>query len=263
MEADVVYRICLADGQTWLVRGVGEAGPWVDEFASVMGLDPSRDGQAPGLVFERLGPQDGRDADLLARQNPASFGHMKQEEWSFRAYPGLVFYSHPGIKDVICILKDDGNHDRSIEQMRRAMRPIYDGVLRTGGLPMHAALAETRGNGVLFSGVSGAGKSTCSRRLPQHWSVLGDDMALVVRSRDGQLAAHPVPTWSALKLRHSQRPCRIGDHVPLKAIFSIEQSKIDELLPLGRGAGTIVLAEAAMQVYRSLESRFFSRFILL
>jgi SynChlorMet cassette protein ScmC len=256
MEADVVYRICLADGRTWLVRGAGEAGPWVDEFASVMGLEPSRDGQAPGLVFERLGPQDGHEADLLARRNPAPFGNMNYEEWNFRAYPGLVFYSHPGIKDVICILKDD-SHDRRIEQMRRAMRPIYDGVLRSGGLPMHAALAETRGRGVFLAGVSGAGKSTCSRRLPPQWRVLGDDMALVVHSGDGQFSAHPVPTWSDLKLRNCERPCRIGDHVPLRAIFSIEQSKTDELLPLGGGAGAIVVAEAAMQVYRSLESRFF------
>jgi SynChlorMet cassette protein ScmC len=122
---------------------------------------------------------------------------------------------------------------------------------------MHVALVEIKGTGVLLAGVSGAGKSTCSRRLPMPWRVLGDDIALIVRSGKGQLAAHPVPTWSALKLRSIERPCRVDEHVPLKAIFSIEKANTDELLPLGRGVGTVVVAEAAMQVYRSLESRFF------
>ena len=138
------------------------------------------------------------------------------------------------------------------EQMRCALFPVYDLTVRRGGLPLHGALVERDGRGVLLVGRSGVGKSTACRRLPPQWNVLGDDLALAVRRPGGGFAAHPLPTWSAVGPDAEKRAWDIKRGIRLSAIFFLTQADEDEVIPAGRAMASVILADAAMTIFRSV-----------
>jgi SynChlorMet cassette protein ScmC len=154
---------------------------------------------------------------------------------------------------VIAGLGEVSDREGRIDQMRRAMLPFYEAIAASGGLPLHAALAEIGGQGVLLAGVSGVGKSTCCRRLPAPWRILSDDMAIVVPCEDGALRAHPLPTWSAVKAQSVERPCIIGHSVPVRAIFFLVQSRSESAVPLAGGRAALSIYDAAMQAFMSVD----------
>jgi SynChlorMet cassette protein ScmC len=137
-----------------------------------------------------------------------------------------------------------GNRTIILRQMRHALLPIFDEVIKAGGLVVHGALLERKGSGVLLLGKSGAGKTTCCRRLPPGWRVLGDDLALVVRDREGRFLAHPLPTWSIVDSDCRRWLCRMNEAVPLEALFVLRQSVADSLEKL-RGAEAAVAVNQA------------------
>jgi SynChlorMet cassette protein ScmC len=129
--------------------------------------------------------------------------------------------------------------------MRYALYPILDGAVCDGGLPLHAALVERERVGVLIVAASGVGKSTCCLRLPRPWNVLSDDMALVVPAADGGWHAHPLPTWSAIRVGEVVWPCRINTGIPVAAIFFLIRSETDGVERLGRGVSAIGIKDSA------------------
>ncbi len=136
--------------------------------------------------------------------------------------------------------------------MRCALFPVYDLTVRRGGLPLHGALVERDGRGVLLVGRSGVGKSTACRRLPPRWNALGDDLALAVRRPGGGFAVHPLPTWSAVGPDLEKRAWDINRGVHLSAVFFLTQAAEDEILPAGKAMATVVLADAAMKIFESV-----------
>ncbi len=152
---------------------------------------------------------------------------------------------HPEVSDVLC-----GLYPYSaplIEPMRHALIPIIEETILSGGLSLHGALLEYRGSGVLLLGKSGTGKTTCCGRLPSHWLVHGDDLALVVRDTAGRFLAHPLPTWSAVGAGDVRWPCRMNRAVPLRALFLLEQSTEDGMAPLGKAIATVTIEKASME----------------
>lgn len=61
--------------------------------------------------------------------------------------------------------------------------------------------------------------------------------------------AHPLPTWSEHLSQESERTWKVEQHVPLQAIFFLEQSETDETLPLGQGEAAIRIIQSAHQVF--------------
>jgi hypothetical protein len=115
-------------------------------------------------------------------------------------------------------------------------------LLPQGGLLLHGALAEWLGHGIVLVGVSGAGKTTASRRLPPPWRSLCDDTTLLMPNDQGLWRAHPWPTWS---LRLEEEPCsrwNVPSSIPLRAIFHLRQAPNDvvESLGAGRALGRLV-----------------------
>ncbi len=51
--------------------------------------------------------------------------------------------------------------------------------------------------------------------------------------------AHPVPTWSDHLWRGSTQNWNIQYHVPLAAVFFIEQAASDEVIPTGQGQAAV------------------------
>lgn len=152
-------------------------------------------------------------------------------------------------------LTDLEKNEIHVSMMRFILYPTYLKNLYSGGLPLHGALIEHNQKAVLLIASGGTGKTTCCCRLPASWSVLSDDMALIVRGQmDQQYQAAPLPTWSRLrymregdcKIRHSKRIWDTQSFFDLAAVFFLEQGERDEVIPVGAG-------EAALKIHTSYE----------
>ena len=97
----------------------------------------------------------------------------------------------------------------------------YWRLAQEGGLGLHAAGVVTDGEGVLFSGVSGAGKSTISELwMSEGATVLSDDRIGIRPDGDGY-RMYGTPWHGTLRV------CDPGT-APLRAIFFIEHGQSNE-----------------------------------
>jgi SynChlorMet cassette protein ScmC len=242
-----MYGFRLSDGRSWGIQPGKDTGVWADEFARLLGLKPLRDLPDETIRLERLPPPSGTD-DGCVRAPHVCAG----TGWHLRTSPFMELWHHPVLREIICRLHDTQDFLQVKEQMRCALFPVYDLTVRRGGLPLHGALVKQGGRGVLLVGRSGVGKSTACRRLPPRWNVLGDDLALAVRKTGGGFAVHPLPTWSAVGQDSEMRRWDIQRGVRLSAIFFLTQADEDELIPAGRAMASVILADAAMTIFRSV-----------
>jgi len=89
------------------------------------------------------------------------------------------------------------------------------------GCYLHSAGAILDGQGLLFVGHSGAGKSTMSKMLQGRMEVLCDDRNIVRRRPEGFWV---YGTWS-----HGEWPVVSASSAPLRAIMFLEQAPVDRL----------------------------------
>ena len=100
-------------------------------------------------------------------------------------------------------------------------------LLDRDGCYLHAAGAILDGRGLLFVGHSEAGKSTTVKMLKGHAEILCDDRIIVRRWPDG-FRIHG--SWS-----HGEVPDVSPSAAPLEAIFFIEKSPRNQILPPAGG----------------------------
>jgi len=143
---------------------------------------------------------------------------------------------------------EEGDYEQSILSMRFSLFPIYQQTQVLGGLSLHAGLVGRDGKGVLLAGHKNIGKSTCCRRIPKPWHSLCDEETLIVRNEHKQYLAHPLPTWSDYLAKRSEPEWNIHSHLPISAIFLLEQANTDEVIPLGQGEAAVLINQLAMQV---------------
>lgn len=240
-----MYELRIDDRTVWVLRATAGTEGWVARFASIMGLSPDTGcGSADNVIVKRaagmrLGPG--------AADRPIREGAV----WDFRRVPGAVLDRATAGQKILCLLPPARNEGVDLESMRHVLLPLYLEVLRKGGSPIHAALAELEGRGVLLAGRGGVGKSTCCRRLPPPWRAPADDLVLVVREASGRYCAHALPTWSAV---HSgdEGPGNIKRFIPLEAIFFLEQSNEDKAVQVGKGEAAVACRRSVMEVFWSL-----------
>jgi SynChlorMet cassette protein ScmC len=232
------YFLPLSDGRAWTIAPCRGADAWVRDwvsgFASHLGLENSTGSSARGLYFGWAREESCDAIDTFSRFVPPLPPEFPAEGWKSWGRSGAVFMWHPEIRDVFCGLYR--SREPGIERMRRALLPIIEESIAAGGLPIHGALVSHNGRGVLLTGRSGAGNSTCCRRLPSGWQVLGDDLALVVQRAGGGYSAHPLPTWSALEVGEVRWPCKVNCSVPLQASFLLQQSPEDGIEPMDKAS---------------------------
>jgi hypothetical protein len=134
--------------------------------------------------------------DFRARWNPdASHGHIRQ---SCSPYA------------IDCVL-----------------RIVHSLILaRQGGFLVHAASAIRGGKAFLFSGVSGAGKTTISRLAPPDATLLTDEISYVRREGNRYMACG-TPFAGEL--------ARVGENqsAPLSALFLLEKGLQNSIEPIG------------------------------
>ena len=146
-----------------------EVGAWVDRFASYMGLECGAASSARRLWFGKIHHGSGTgEASFFLPGLPA---HVPAADWRAQGNSGMLLLRHPGVRDIYCGLYPDGKP--AVARMRRPLVPVFEEAIRAGGLLLHGALVERQGAGVILVGRSGAGKTTCCRRLPSGWQVLG------------------------------------------------------------------------------------------
>jgi hypothetical protein len=113
----------------------------------------------------------------------------------------------------------------SLDSVLRILHSLI--LAERGGFLLHAASAICDGGAYLFSGVSGAGKTTMTRLAPPHITLLTDEISYL-RPSAGGYAAFGTPFAGEL--------ARAGENctAPVAALFFLEQgpeNRVDELPP--------------------------------
>ncbi|MCU0553827.1 MAG: SynChlorMet cassette protein ScmC [Syntrophales bacterium] len=245
IDSRLSYLFSLSSGLAWEIfpceGSDEETRRWVERFVSYMGLEPGTASSARRLCFGKMTAGNGHPP----RFNPGLPADVPAAGWRAQGNSGMMLLRHPEVLDIYCGLYPDDKP--AAAQMRRPLVPVFEEVIRAGGLPLHGALVERRGAGLMFVGRSGAGKSTCCRRLPYGWRVLGDDLAIVVRDAEGGYTAHPLPTWSAFETGGNGWPCRANDSVPLRAFFFLHHEPEDGVEALAGAKTALVIEDAGKE----------------
>jgi hypothetical protein len=107
------------------------------------------------------------------------------------------------------------------------LRIVHTLILaRRGGFLVHAASAIRGGKAFLFSGVSGAGKTTISRLAPPDATLLTDEISYVRREGNRYMACG-TPFAGEL--------ARVGENcsAPISALFLLEKGLQNRIEPIG------------------------------
>ncbi|MCX5686440.1 MAG: SynChlorMet cassette protein ScmC [Candidatus Omnitrophica bacterium] len=235
-----MYSLRLGNEQSWLLQADKEFQPWLRKFAAVMRLKPSEPNGHPKIVFTHVNSIDGAGRDS---QNLIA----------------MRIGSNPRTKDIICGIGEEAGHEFDIIRMWHSLNPVYHKALAARGLPLHAALIEKNGKGILLAGPGDTGKSTCCRRVPPPWKALCDDESLVVLNKRRRYLVHPFPTWSDRLYKRSQKTWDVESHLPLLAVFFLKQAKADKAIRLGQARAAALINESAAQILsrslRGLDAR--------
>ncbi len=148
---------------------------------------------------------------------------------------------------LICQLEKAADNNSLVAQLMQLSLIISSKAETQGGLLIHGALAEIDGTGIIMAGPGEVGKTTASHRLPSPWKSLCDDTTLIIKDKQGFYHAHPWPTWSSFLFGGTGGSWDVQHSVPLKAIFILAHSDLDQVEPLGKGQAVCLLNESAEQ----------------
>lgn len=243
------YCLELADGQRWHIIGVSETSQWVNKLASIMQLRICKSNNHSKLLIIRKAQSFDRNAKPLFRKYLNIQNPLPMKKCSLHELGSLRFRYCTEKPDIICEIGEEENWEKEILKMWHVFIPISQKTQDNGGLPLHGALVEKQGKGIILAASGGTGKSTCCLRIPSPWSPLCDNETLIVKGKNGKYLAHPFPTWSEYLCKGSNKTWDVKDYVPLQAIFFLEQSESDEALPLGKGEATTKIIQLADQVF--------------
>jgi hypothetical protein len=98
-------------------------------------------------------------------------------------------------------------------------------LARKGGFLLHASSAIRNGRAFLFSGVSGAGKTTMARLAPPDADLLTDEISYVTR-RDNSYFAAGTPFYGELS--------RVGENLcaPIEALYLLAKGPENKIEPV-------------------------------
>jgi len=242
------YRLSLANGQGWDIIGSEETSLLVDKLALVMKLKPDKPNGFPRLIISTM-PQEKKGKDFMGGLN---IEELPLNGWEIQDFISLQFWFHPDVPDVIYKIKQEKDVYEDVRKeyfkMSYSLYPVYRRTVALGGLPLHAGLIRYNGDGILLAGPTNVGKSTCCRRLNPPWHCLCDDEALIVRDNQSRYRVHPFPTWNDYLYRPSDKKWDVQYHLPLRALFFLEQAETDEVVPLTRAEATIFINRSVTEV---------------
>jgi len=117
----------------------------------------------------------------------------------------------------------------SLDSVLRIVHTLL--LAREGGFLLHASSAIRNGRAFLFSGVSGAGKTTMARLAPADAALLTDEISYVTR-RNGGYTAVGTPFYGEL--------ARAGENLqaPIEALYLLAKGPKNKIEPIV-GAGAV------------------------
>ncbi|MCX5834370.1 MAG: SynChlorMet cassette protein ScmC [Deltaproteobacteria bacterium] len=238
----------LADGQKWNIIAVESAKDFLGKMASVLHLKRCEKEAGLNLIIVRNGGR--ADAPEINPTFPCE--SLPKTGWSQQDFIEVRCWRHHDVADIICDIGDEDSPEIEFSKMRFLLFLIYQQVQHNGGLPLHAALVERNGRGVVISAPGGTGKSTCCLRIPPPWRALCDDETVIVKGKGAEFITHPFPTWSRFLSGRSTTTWEVQKQIPLAAIFFLEQSAVDEVVPLGDGEAAALLTKAIAEFWTYL-----------
>jgi SynChlorMet cassette protein ScmC len=250
MDKNPGYRICLANGQGWHMMATQGTSSWVEKLASMMELQPYNGNGYPRLILIRNNITKTKWNQPICYLDEDIHEYFPRSGWKACRVPAFRIWTHCEVSDVVCEMSNDKTHELDIIRMQLVFFPIFQRAQQTGGLPLHSALTEKNGSGFLLVGSGNAGKTTCCSSLRSPWHALCDDETLIVPNGKGQYMAHPLPTWSDYLMYRTNRTLNIQTHLPVSALFFLEQAQTDDTIPLGVGQSAVRLSRHAIEVCR-------------
>lgn len=242
------YGISLGHEFNWTFNGTVGTEQWLRKFARTLELarGPQINGVQVGFVKSRGGwNSKSAVAGLLSQ---ISADHLPRVGWKSEDFSRVRLWHHPDLPDLMCELIPARHYAGDVLLMWYSLHALYLGLCQHGGLPVHAALLERDGVGVLLLAGEGTGKSTSCRRLKLPWKALSDDLALVVPTGDGRYFAHPLPTWSDHIVGKWDKTWNVHRGVELRGIFFLEQSSCDKSTSIGQGRAAVAITKSASYV---------------
>ena len=240
------YGLVLADGVSWRLCFDDSLASWVHSLAKVMKLGPC------------CMDQPNHKLHFIPRGSAEPYSSEKERLDMYVS--GKVFNIwHHGDPTALFAEIDmrimDAHKNISIINMGNALKPLYRHYTQKGGGPMHAAFAGLNGKGFLISAKGNTGKSTCIERLPDYYEKLCDDTALTVKTSKNNYCVHPMPTWSDYFMERRASTFDVQYHLPLRAIFFLEQSEKDEVVPLTGKDASLRIFEGFKQSWSAFWNR--------
>ncbi len=128
---------------------------------------------------------------------------------------------HDRYQKIEAVLSLKTVHSPILQQL--IMRAYQYTLLFAGGLLIHAAAVMTDGEGILFCGIPGAGKSTQARLWEQVYGAeaLNNDQPAILWDGDRAMV-HGTP-WSG------KEPCYKNEQVPIRAIVFVEKAPFEQV----------------------------------
>jgi len=249
------FLLKLGDGSGWVIIAAPGTRSWVEKFATIMQLKAHGQDRHHKwfriFFFLKDSEKDG-DVKTINLIGSKIGEDLPRSGWKVHDFRSLRLWYHRAVPDTLCEIGSEGNYELDIMRMWTVLYIIYLRVQHSGGFPLHAALVERDGKGILLVGPGGSGKSTLCRRFPRPWCVLSDDQALLVRDGRKRYLAHPIPTWSDYVFRRSERGWNVEHYLPLAAIFFIEQARCDEVVPMGQEQAAVFINHSSTDVCRPI-----------
>ena len=114
----------------------------------------------------------------------------------------------------------------AIDSVLRILHSIL--LAKEGGFLVHSASAVRGGRAFLFSGLSGAGKTTITRLAPPDVSLLTDEISYVRREPSG---------YRAFGTPFAGELARVGENIaaPVAVLFMLSQGKENRVDPVPKG----------------------------
>jgi hypothetical protein len=117
----------------------------------------------------------------------------------------------------------------SIDSVLRIVHTLI--LAKEGGFLLHSAGAIRNGRAFLFSGVSGAGKTTISRLAPADVTLLTDEVSYIRRTANG---------YRACGTPFAGELARVGENcsAPIASLFFLKQGPENKIEPIEKSEAT-------------------------
>ena len=162
----------------------------------------------------------------------------------------ILVWIHDQYRQMDVVLKEPMQYSQSLHALM--MRAYQYTALYGGGLLMHSAAVAYRGQGILFCGVPGAGKSTQARlweRVCGAEAINNDQPCIVYE--DGKALVSGTP-WSG------KEPCYKNLCVPVRAVVLVDKSDADRIEPVppAEAYGLLRMHEYVVPVQPEIEAMY-------